>query len=217
LRSSGKNSSLEQKRKNTELESRLASRGVVEQDSQVVDEQPQNAKEVKTEESTVDVHFMSPSGDSVLNNANTKSREAPKDEKVEAFLIDQRKKSVSDEITQRKRKKNLMRDTTNQETPLISQNPASTTCHERKNGKGLIQEMTSSPKKIMRLKFPRPRGPGNLIPLMHPETVCLKYLSVWLSYAIKPLSQKNVHWKQIKKKYYADITTEEILYFRRRL
>ncbi|RGB38561.1 hypothetical protein C1646_665275 [Rhizophagus diaphanus] len=39
-----------------------------------------------------------------------------------------------------------MHDTTNQETPPISHNPASTTCHERKNGQRLIQEMSSSTK-----------------------------------------------------------------------
>jgi hypothetical protein len=42
------------------------------------------------------------------------------------------------------RKEKVMRETPNQEAPPISQNPMSTTCNERKNGQGLIQEMSLS-------------------------------------------------------------------------
>lgn len=57
-----------------------------------VDEQSQNVKEGKLEESVVDV---SPSGFSAPINADTKATE---DEEMDTFLIGQHKKSVGEEI-----------------------------------------------------------------------------------------------------------------------
>lgn len=72
------------------------------------------------------------------------------DDPIDAFSIERHKKSIaggavedakskgSDEIRQRNREKKHQRESTVQETPSVSR--------ERKNGQGLIQEMSSSAK-----------------------------------------------------------------------
>src|ERR1044072_2633488 len=110
----------------------MADDAKLEQDPSVVDEQPQDAEDGKF--FTLRGFKKGTSGDQ-SNNTNTKLTE---DDPVNAFLIEQHKKSIGEEIRQRNREKKLQRESTVQETPSVSR--------ERKNGQGLIQEMSSSAK-----------------------------------------------------------------------
>src|ERR1044072_9525513 len=97
---------------NAELKVRVAK---LEQDSSVVDEQSQDAEDGKV--------FLlkgfargafskkGASGDQ-SNNANTKLTE---NDPINAFLIEQHKKSVGEEIRQRNREKKLLHESANQE------------------------------------------------------------------------------------------------------
>src|ERR1044071_8405446 len=135
---------------NAELKVRVAK---LEQDSSVVDEQSQDAEDGKV--FLLRGFKKGTSGDQ-SNNANTKLTE---DDPMNAFLIEQHKKSIGEEIRQRNREKKLalqgelQRESTAQETPghprlttpsrtpLVSQNTASVTSHERKKEQGMIQEI----------------------------------------------------------------------------
>src|ERR1044072_4095714 len=103
----------------------------LEQNSSVVNEQSQDAEDGKV--------FLlkgfargafskkGASGDQ-SNNANTKLTE---DDPINAFLIDQHKKSVGEEIRQRNREKKLLHESANQEASSISQDiPVITTSQE---------------------------------------------------------------------------------------
>src|ERR1043165_3796296 len=124
---------------NAELKVRVAK---LEQDSSVVDEQSQDAEDGKVfllrgrfagPEATKSGAFSKKgtSGDQ-SNNANTKLTE---DDPVNAFLIEQHKKSIGGE-KKLALQGELQRESTVQETPSVSR--------ERKNGQGLIQEISSA-------------------------------------------------------------------------
>ena len=110
----------------------------LEQDSSVVDEQSQDAEDGKVfllrgrfagPEATKSGAFSKKgtSGDQ-SNNANTKLTE---DDPVNAFLIEQHKKSIGEEIRQRNREKKLLHESANQEASSISQDiPVITTSQE---------------------------------------------------------------------------------------
>ncbi|RIA82413.1 hypothetical protein C1645_743799 [Glomus cerebriforme] len=102
--------------------------------------QTQDSEEVVPEITVSAINVPS----SVMDQCDKKSESEVPDKEMDVFLDEVHKKKVSDKIRQRNREKKLMRETPNQEASPISQNPISTTCNERKNGQGLIQEISSS-------------------------------------------------------------------------
>ncbi|CAG8839910.1 32648_t:CDS:2, partial [Gigaspora margarita] len=109
--------------KNAELEARLA---VVEKSYVVVGGQPQNDKEAISE--------MLPEISAPNNNADIKSS---KDQKMDTFLDDAHKKSVSNAIRQRNREKKLLRKLSTKDlsgdVSLLSKPPASSVTQDKES------------------------------------------------------------------------------------